>query len=76
MLPHDLPDYHLVYHYFHEWSSDGTLEEINTRLRCQLRIIEGSNPEPSVAVIDSQSAKTADVGGPKGYDAGKRNKGP
>ncbi len=75
MLPHDLPSWKTVYHYFRLWRKDGTWERINTALRTELREAEVREPEPSAAILDSQSVKTSAVKGVRGYDAGKNIKG-
>jgi putative transposase len=74
-MPTDLPPPGICYHYFNTWSKNGTWYRIHEKLRTLVRKQAGKSPQPTAAIIDSQSAKTAGYGGICGYDAGKKIKG-
>jgi transposase len=77
LVPHDLPAWGTLYWYFRTWRDEGIWDQILQSLRQRVRQKQGREPEPSAAVIDSQSVNTSAVRGPeKGYDAGKKNLGP
>lgn len=76
MLPSDFPRWKTVYHYFRVWRIDGTWERISHQLHQWLRVSESRASSPSVAILDSQSVKTATPAAIEvGYDGAKHIKG-
>lgn len=75
MMPKDFPPWDVVYRTFRRWLARGLFEQMYDALRVLWRNRQHRGPDPTAAILDSQSVKTSPQGGPKGYDAGKKVKG-
>ena len=71
MLPHDFPPWRIVFHYFRTWRKDAW-QRANCALHVALRQAEGRQASPSAAIIDSQSVKTTEKGGPAATTLARR----
>jgi putative transposase len=71
LLPKDFAPWNTVYGYFRTWSKEGIWERVHGHLRSSVREAKGRDPEPTAAITDSQTVKTAGAGGARGFDGAK-----
>jgi putative transposase len=72
LLPQDFPKWSTVYGLFWKWRNEGTWQKIHDALRAKVRRAAGKKSTPTVAIVDSQSVRTAEGGEERGYDAAKK----
>jgi putative transposase len=75
LLPKDFPPWSTVHTWYRRWRKDGTWGRLHEALRQQVRTQAGRDPSPRTSAVDSQSVKTTELGGVKGFDGGKQVKG-
>ncbi len=74
LLPKDFPPWLVVYMTFWRWRNSGLWEQVMHELRRRVRVKAGRNPDPSLAIIDSQSVKTVQKGGNAGMMAARKRR--
>ena len=72
MLPRGFPPRSTVYGYFRRFWQEGVWSTIQATLRMAARERAGREVQPTAAIVASQSVKTTEAGGPRGFDAGKK----
>jgi putative transposase len=73
--PPAFPPWPTIYGYMRAFLRDGVWESIRHHIVVMLREGAGREPSPTAAILDTQSVKTTESGGPRGYDAAKKVKG-
>ena len=72
LLPHDFGPWQTVYGYFRRWKRTHQWEILHDTLRGYVRVEAGKRTQPTAAILDSQTVRSADHAGPRGYDAAKK----
>ena len=75
LLPRDFGPWKTVYHYFRLWSRHGYWQAIQDVFRSVVRAQSGKRSQPTAAILDSQTVRSSDQAGERGYDAAKKTKG-
>jgi len=75
LLPKEFPPFSTVQRFFYRWRDGELWQKINHSLVMHAREAGGREASPTAGIIDSQSVKTTEAAGPRGYDAGKKVKG-